>query len=579
MVMCAWLLSSCALKDSLLGNGDANGFKHELTVNGATSLRKELEAELAAQRKYNRKLQQFSSRRKIAMLESELLTKKLRSEGYYGSQVSHNIHQNTIHLTVETGPIYRINTFDITWAEPSLDTSQLPVNLKSGDPLRAVDVIAQRTTLTRYLSSHACLYVVNVESDIKVYHDTRSADLVFNIADSPTVRIGEILIEGTTTIEPDYLRQRVAIEDGDCFRRQQIDQVRLDLLQTNLISSVSTHIGEPKDGEINVTFEVTERRHKTFSAGIVYETDEGTGLALGWEHRNLFGRAEKLTIDTLVSENSYHIDSSITLPHFRKPNQILRLSAGVEQESTDAFESDVGSLMAEISRQLTPSLRGSVATQLDFSHITEIDQKNNFALFSIPLSLEMDKRNDPLDPTKGWIISLKSTPYIDTYDEKTRFLKSIVSTSAYISRASLPLRPTLALRTALGSITGIERKGVPANIRFYIGGGGSVRGYAYQTLGPLVEGEPQGGMSFHESSIETRLRFGENWGAVLFMDGGMAYLKERPEVSEKFLWAAGFGIRYYTSFAPIRFDMAFPLDKREQIDDDFQLYISIGQAF
>ena len=106
-----------------------------------------------------------------------------------------------------------------------------------------------------------------------------------------------------------------------------------------------------------------------------------------------------------------------------------------------------------------------------------------------------------------------------------------------------------------------------------------MRGYSYQTLGPLTDGDPDGGLSFNEYSIETRFHWGQNWGSVLFLDGGFAYSEEVPGVNEDILWGAGFGIRYYTSFAPIRFDVAVPLDQRQGIDDDFQVYISIGQAF
>ncbi len=120
---------------------------------------------------------------------------------------------------------------------------------------------------------------------------------------------------------------------------------------------------------------------------------------------------------------------------------------------------------------------------------------------------------------------------------------------------------------------------MPADIRFYTGGGGSVRGYPFQSLGPLTDDDPDGGLSFTEVSVEMRLRWGENWGGVLFLDGGTAYEDELPRWGNDIRWGAGFGLRYYTSFAPIRFDIGIPLDKRDGVDDDYQLYISSGQAF
>ena len=101
----------------------------------------------------------------------------------------------------------------------------------------------------------------------------------------------------------------------------------------------------------------------------------------------------------------------------------------------------------------------------------------------------------------------------------------------------------------------------------------------YQSLSALIGDEPLGGLSFTEVSAETRLQWHEDWGVVAFIDGGFAYPDEQPKWNDDFLWGAGIGFRYFTSFAPIRLDMAVPLDKRDDIDDDYQIYISIGQSF
>ena len=95
----------------------------------------------------------------------------------------------------------------------------------------------------------------------------------------------------------------------------------------------------------------------------------------------------------------------------------------------------------------------------------------------------------------------------------------------------------------------------------------------------MTDNDPDGGLSFSEVSLETRLRWGSHWGGVVFLDGGYAYKDAWPELGQDLRWGAGFGLRYYTSFAPIRFDIGVPLNKRDEVDDDFQLYISIGQAF
>ena len=138
-------------------------------------------------------------------------------------------------------------------------------------------------------------------------------------------------------------------------------------------------------------------------------------------------------------------------------------------------------------------------------------------------------------------------------------------------------RPPVAGRVRLGTIQGAARDDIPPSRRLYAGGGGSVRGFAYQKLGPLApEGDPRGGRSLNEASAEVRYRFG-NFGVVGFVDVGQSYSETMPQFSD-LRYGAGIGARYYTNFGPLRIDLATPLDRRPG-EGRFNLYVSIGQAF
>ena len=141
-------------------------------------------------------------------------------------------------------------------------------------------------------------------------------------------------------------------------------------------------------------------------------------------------------------------------------------------------------------------------------------------------------------------------------------------------------RYVLAGRARVGSTVGQPRRNVPANKRFYAGGGNSVRGYGYQKIGPLNDDDdPDGGRSLLELGAEFRAQVWGNFAVVPFVDGGTVYDNAYPDFSETFRWAAGIGLRYHTVIGPIRFDIAFPLNPRKGTDDPYQFYISIGQAF
>ncbi len=159
------------------------------------------------------------------------------------------------------------------------------------------------------------------------------------------------------------------------------------------------------------------------------------------------------------------------------------------------------------------------------------------------------------------------------------FFTTTAGGSAYYALDS-DSRFVLAGRTKIGSAIGEPTDKIPANKRFYAGGGGSIRGYDFQSVGPLdADNDPLGGRSLLEVGAELRIRATESIGLVPFVDGGTVYDSPYPDFEEAFRWAAGVGVRYFTGFGPIRLDIALPLDKRKDVDDDFQLYISFGQAF
>lgn len=310
-----------------------------------------------------------------------------------------------------------------------------------------------------------------------------------------------------------------------------------------------------------------------------YNTDLGFGISTGWEHRNFLSHGEKFSTTLSAATFAQQLNTTLEKPYFLREDQRLKLANTIRQENTKAFRVRGANISAGVERDLKNKWVAGISTIYGFEQIKNQNNKENVALLSLPIFVSQDKRDDQFNPTEGWRLECRSSPALDTMNTKITFLKNTTSGSYYRS-FDMAGQPVIAARVATGAILGLSRDNIPAPERFYAGGGGSVRGYGYQLVGPLnAQNNPLGGKSFVELSTELRLRVTQDYGLVAFVDGGNVSNKTYSHFSSSLLWGAGIGFRYYTGLGPIRIDIAMPLNKRRGVDSALQFYFSIGQAF
>src|SRR5690606_36259172 len=199
----------------------------------------------------------------------------------------------------------------------------------------------------------------------------------------------------------------------------------------------------------------------------------------------------------------------------------------------------------------------SVGGELLASDETDVDvdtgtvRRRTFFIGAIPLYLGYDGSDDLLDPHEGFRLSMRVSPEASLESGRIFYAGAQFDGSIYQPVSD---RVVLAARTRLGTIVGASRDRIAPSRRFYAGGGGSVRGYGYQAIAPRdpVFDDPIGGRSLAEFSIEARVRFG-NFGVVPFLDAGNISTSALPRFNN-LQFGAGLGIRYYSSFGPIRID-------------------------
>ena len=269
--------------------------------------------------------------------------------------------------------------------------------------------------------------------------------------------------------------------------------------------------------------------------------------------------------------------------NFRQRDTVLNINALIANIQFDAFNARTISLSANIQRQTNLIFQKkwiwSAGTEFVLTDERDIsgpnsDGRQTFGIAALPLSLAYDGSDDLLNPTKGFRIAGLASPEISLISGNVAYVRTQIDASFYQPFSENFI---LAGRTRLAGTTGARTFSIAPSRRFYAGGGGSVRGFGFQDIGPLdVNGEPIGGRSLAEFSLEARIRFGDI-GVVPFVDAGNVYSSSLPEFGG-LRYGAGLGLRYYSSFGPLRLDIGTPINPGPN-DGIITVFVSLGQAF
>lgn len=508
------------------------------------------------------------------------LVKAMRAKGYYDAKVDYVDDADNVlsgEYRVTGGVAYTIASLKIT-PETSADRFDHSI-ITQGDVLEALPVLQAQTALYDAEQKGRCYFSLDVTHSVVLDEQSKTAALEFHVNAGPTATFGPALFEGHETVKDAYLSKMVTWREGDCFRHERIQRLQTKLLESGLFVRAEGELpaAPDEDGRVAVTMHLKERVHRSVKAGASYYTDQGAGIVLGWEHRNVLGEGEKLQAELNISQMNQSLDLDFTKPFFWRKDQSLELSTAVRRQDTDAFEELAFDISSALKRQINRHLTASLGVHLSVKEITDEFGQDTYGLMSIPANLTYDNRDNALDPHRGWLVNAAVEPFYDTFGESDPFTKFELGARTYLALSDSP-DIVLALRANAGTLYGGEMENVPATERFYAGGGGSIRGFGYQQVGPFKNGDPTGGRSMVTGSAELRTKFTDSMGGVAFVDAGSISEDRMPDLQNLSV-GAGIGFRYYTDFGPLRFDVAVPLNHKDDLDENYQFYISIGQAF
>ena len=334
----------------------------------------------------------------------------------------------------------------------------------------------------------------------------------------------------------------------------------------------ATFPDEPPEGaEAPVLVSLEEAPARTVTGGVRYNTDTGPAVSGGFEHRNLFGSNETITLDGLIGLEEQSLQTRYRLPQYGQPGQDLVAGLELRHIDDDAFEEFGGTITLGLERELTPQLTVGAGGLLEFSKLEESDGTDTTSrLFGVPIFAAFDSSDDRLDPSKGLRARVSVTPFSGFVgDTPAAFGVIDGAVSAYFDLTG-EKKYIFAARGRVASIISGKLDVVAANRRLYSGGGGSVRGYRERFIGPLdTEDDPVGGLLAVELGAELRARVSSAVGVAGFIEAGSVSTDVAPTFDEGVQFAAGLGVRYFSSIGPLRLDVGVPLNPRDA-DDAFQ---------
>ena len=384
----------------------------------------------------------------------------------------------------------------------------------------------------------------------------------------------------------EHVQDIARFKPGEPYDAAALTDLRRALIQTSLVSTVEIKPVQNADPDIvDIDVALAPAPPHTIAGEIGYGTGEGARAEVSWTHRNMFPPEGGLTLRGVLGTKEQLASVVFRRNNYRARDRVLTAQVVASNLTRDAYQAKTFSISSSLERQTniffqkqwTWSL-GAELTASDERDVilsTGLPRRRTFFIGALPTTLIYDGSDDLLDPTRGFRLGGRFSPEISLEGKAFGYARVQVDASAY---RSVTPRVVAAGRIRLGTIAGAPRDAIAPSRRFYAGGGASVRGYGYQDIGPRdPNNDPIGGRSLTEFSIEARVKAFGNFGIVPFFDGGNIYTSPLPKFSE-FRFGTGIGVRYYSSFGPIRLDVGTPINPQKG-DPRVAVCVSLGQAF
>ena len=439
---------------------------------------------------------------------------------------------------------------------------------KPGDVFHHGRYSAYKAAMTRAAVQSGYFEAEFEQARVTVDVESRSADLYLQLDSGPKYRFSEVRFT-PGILRDNLLRGYTDIRAGDPYAARPINELYESLRGSGYFAGVSI-VTEPLDTEaktVPLDVRLTASKRRVYTAGVGFTTDQGPHGKLGYSDRRINDRGHQFESRLYLSPVESELNTSYRWPRKDPRKEWFSVVAGVQHVETDTNEHDKFSLGLLRSKDVGNSWLETRYVNFERENFVVADQNTSSQLIIIGSNWEKAVGRALSRATNGYRLNFDIRGASDALGSDTSFLQ-FQTRARWIH--SFNDKTRVLARTFIGTTAKDKLTELPASVRFFAGGDRSVRGYEYQSLGPVDDdGDVIGGSHQVDASIEIDRLIRDKWSIAAFVDSGSAFNSSDFDLST----GVGIGVRWYSPVGPVRLDFAHPLDDP---NDSFRIHISLG---